>query len=86
MIRKADIVKKQKQDYINSFSSIIKRVEESKHKAITTVNRLLIELYWFTPLDIFAALSSIKFIDMQKNHSYTLIYNVILRGLLGKPL
>lgn len=47
MIRKADIVKKQKQDYKNSLSSIIKRVEESKHKAITTVNRLLIELYWF---------------------------------------
>ncbi|MBC8491831.1 MAG: hypothetical protein H8D42_04655 [Candidatus Marinimicrobia bacterium] len=47
MIRKADIVKKQQQDYKNSLSSIIKRVQESKHKAITTVNRLLIELYWF---------------------------------------
>lgn len=28
-------------------SSIIKKVEKSKHKAITTVNKLLIELYWF---------------------------------------
>jgi len=85
-MRKADIVKKQTQDYKSSLSSIIKKVEESKHKAITTVNRLLIELYWFTPLDIFTALSSIKFIDMQKNHSYTPIYNVILRGLSAKQL
>lgn len=44
---KTDIVKKQTQDYEKSLSSIVKRVEESKHKAITTVNKLLIELYWF---------------------------------------
>ena len=44
---KTDIVKKQTQDYEKSLSSIIKRVEESKHKAITTVNQLLIELYRF---------------------------------------
>jgi len=46
-MRETDIVKKQTQDYENSLSSILKKVEESKHKAITTVNRLLIELYWF---------------------------------------
>ena len=40
-------IKKQTQDYEESLSSIIKKVEESKHKAITTVNKLLIELYWF---------------------------------------
>lgn len=38
---------KQTQDYKKSFSSIVRRIEESKHKAITTVNKLLIELYWF---------------------------------------
>jgi len=42
-----DILKKQQQDYEKSLSSIIKKVEESKHKAITTVNKLLIELYWY---------------------------------------
>ena len=41
------IVKKQSRDYTQSLSSIIKRIEESKHKAITTVNKLLIDLYWF---------------------------------------
>ena len=46
-MRKTDIVKKQTQDYEKSLSSILKKVEESKHKAITVVNRLLIELYWF---------------------------------------
>lgn len=46
-MKKVNIIKKQTQDYENSLSSIIKRVEESKHKAITTVNKLLIELYWF---------------------------------------
>jgi len=38
---------KQSYDYQKSLSSIIKKVEENKHKAITTVNKLLIELYWF---------------------------------------
>ncbi|ODS35559.1 hypothetical protein BEH94_11850 [Candidatus Altiarchaeales archaeon WOR_SM1_SCG] len=37
----------QEQDYKKSLSSIIKKVEDSKHRAITTVNKLLIELYWF---------------------------------------
>ncbi len=46
-MRKTDIIKKQGQDYEKSLSSIIKKVEESKHRAITTVNKLLIELYWF---------------------------------------
>jgi len=46
-MRKTDIVKKQTQDYEKSLSSIINKVEESKYKAITTVNILLIELYWF---------------------------------------
>jgi len=46
-MREADIVKKQTQDYKKSLSSIMKKVEESKHKAITTVNKLLIGLYWF---------------------------------------
>ncbi|MCL0097778.1 DUF1016 N-terminal domain-containing protein, partial [Dehalococcoidia bacterium] len=45
-MRKIDL-EKQTQDYEKSLSSIIKRVEESKHRAITTVNKLLIELYWF---------------------------------------
>ena len=44
---KMDISRKQQQDYEKSLSSIIKKVEESKHKAITTVNKLLIELYWY---------------------------------------
>jgi predicted nuclease of restriction endonuclease-like (RecB) superfamily len=42
-----DVIKKQTQDYEKSLASIIQKVEESKHKAITTVNKLLIELYWF---------------------------------------
>ena len=46
-MRTENIIKKQTQDYKNSLSSIVKKVEESKHKAITTVNKLLIELYWF---------------------------------------
>ena len=37
----------QEQDYKKSLSSIVKKVEDSKHQAITTVNKLLIELYWF---------------------------------------
>lgn len=41
------IIKKQSQDYTRSLSSIIRRIETSKHQAITTVNKLLIELYWF---------------------------------------
>ena len=41
------MIEKQRQDYEKSLSSIVKKVEESKHKAITTVNQLLIELYWF---------------------------------------
>lgn len=46
-MRKTDIMEKQTLDYEKSLSSIIGKVEESKHKAITTVNKLLIELYWF---------------------------------------
>jgi len=46
MVKKS-IVKKQTQDYDKSLSSIVEKIEESKHKAITTVNELLIELYWF---------------------------------------
>ncbi len=46
-MKKVNIVKKQTQDYEKSLSSILKKVEESKHRAITTVNKLLIELYWF---------------------------------------
>lgn len=46
-MKKVNIVKKQTQDYEKSLSSIIKKVEQSKHRAITTVNKLLIELYWF---------------------------------------
>lgn len=46
-MRKTDIVQMQSQDYKKSLSFIIKKVEESKHKAITTVNKLLIEVYWF---------------------------------------
>jgi len=42
-----NITKKQTIDYEKSLSIIIKKVEESKHKAITTVNKLLIDLYWF---------------------------------------
>jgi len=45
-MRKIDL-KKQTQDYKESLSSVIKKIEESKHQAITTVNKLLIELYWF---------------------------------------
>ncbi len=46
-MRKTGVVKKQNQDYEKSLSSIIKKIEESKHRAITTVNTLLIELYRF---------------------------------------
>ena len=42
-----DSKKTLEQDYQKLLSSVIKRVEESKRKAITTANRLLIELYWF---------------------------------------
>ena len=41
------VTKTQSKNYEKSLSGIIKKVEESKHKAITTVNKLLIELYWF---------------------------------------
>jgi Uncharacterized conserved protein len=44
---KTGIAKKQTHDYEKSLSSIVMKVEESKHRAITTVNRLLIDLYWF---------------------------------------
>ncbi|MEK9149082.1 MAG: PDDEXK nuclease domain-containing protein [Candidatus Desantisbacteria bacterium] len=46
-MKKPEIEKEQIQNYEKSLSSVIKKVEESKHKAITTVNKLLIELYWF---------------------------------------
>ncbi len=46
-MRKTDIVKRQKGDYEKSLSSIIGKIEESKHRAITTVNKLLMERYWF---------------------------------------
>ncbi len=46
-MKKTDSKKRQTHDYEKSLFSIIKRVEDSKHKAITTVNKLLIELYWF---------------------------------------
>lgn len=46
-MKKTGIIKKQTQDYEKSLSSIIKKIEESKHRAITAVNTLLIELYWF---------------------------------------
>jgi predicted nuclease of restriction endonuclease-like (RecB) superfamily len=49
---KTDIIKKQSQDYTKSLSSIIKRIEESKHKALTSVNKLLIELYRFIGVTI----------------------------------
>jgi len=42
-----EITRVQEQDYEKSLSFIIKKVEDSKHKAITKVNKLLIELYWF---------------------------------------
>jgi len=41
------VTKTQQKNYEKSLSEIIKKVEESKHKAITTVNKLLIELHWF---------------------------------------
>lgn len=41
------VTKIQGESYEKSLSEIIRKVEESKHKAITTVNKLLIELYWF---------------------------------------
>jgi predicted nuclease of restriction endonuclease-like (RecB) superfamily len=41
------VIENQKHDYEKSLSSIVKKVEESKHQAITTVNKLLIDLYWF---------------------------------------
>lgn len=44
---KTDIVRRQSRDYDKSLSSIFHKIEVSKHKAITTANRLLIELYWF---------------------------------------
>lgn len=41
------VVKSKRHDYEKSLSAVIKKIEESKHKAITTVNKLLIDLYWF---------------------------------------
>jgi predicted nuclease of restriction endonuclease-like (RecB) superfamily len=46
-MKKSAILNKQTTDYQKSLTSIIRQVEASKHKAITTVNKLLIELYWF---------------------------------------
>lgn len=46
-MKKNEIEKTQTNDYTKSLASIIKKVEESKHKAITAVNKLLIDLYWF---------------------------------------
>ncbi|MBI2966403.1 MAG: DUF1016 domain-containing protein [Bacteroidetes bacterium] len=46
-MKKTKIIKSQNYDYSKSLSSVIRRIEESKRKAITTVNKLLIELYWF---------------------------------------
>ena len=46
-MKKVDIVKKQTRDYEKSLSLIVKKFEESKHKAITIVNKFLIEPYWF---------------------------------------
>jgi predicted nuclease of restriction endonuclease-like (RecB) superfamily len=43
----SNIKKKQEIDYEKSFSFIVGKIEDSKHKAITTVNKLLIEVYWF---------------------------------------
>lgn len=42
-----DIIKKQTEDYEKSFSLIIKKFEENKHQAITAVNKLLVDIYWF---------------------------------------
>ncbi len=41
------VTKKQTQDYEKSLSLVIKEIEASRHKAITTVNKLLINLYGF---------------------------------------
>lgn len=40
-------------DYKRSLSSIITKIETSKQQAITTVNKLLVELYWFIGETIF---------------------------------
>ncbi len=40
------ITKKQTQDYEKSLSTLIKKIDESRNKAITTVNKLLVNLYW----------------------------------------
>ena len=41
------ITKKQTKDYEKSLCLVINEIEENKNKAITTVNRLLINLYGF---------------------------------------
>ncbi|MEW6107854.1 MAG: PDDEXK nuclease domain-containing protein [Nitrospirota bacterium] len=41
------VIKSKKHDYEKSLSDVIKKIEGSKHHAISTVNKLLIELYWF---------------------------------------
>jgi predicted nuclease of restriction endonuclease-like (RecB) superfamily len=46
-MKKTDTLARPIWHYQKSLSSIIKKVEKSKHKAITTVNKFLIELYWF---------------------------------------
>ncbi len=40
------ITKKQTQDYDKSLSTLIKKIDESRNKAITTANKLLVNLYW----------------------------------------
>jgi predicted nuclease of restriction endonuclease-like (RecB) superfamily len=46
-MKKTLVTRRQMHHYEKSLISIIKKVEESKHKALTTVNQLLIELNWF---------------------------------------
>jgi len=41
------ITKQQTQDYEESLSTLIKKIDESRNKAITTANKLLINLYGF---------------------------------------
>ncbi len=40
-------IEKTQADYEKSLTSVIKKIEANKHLAITTVNKLLIEVYWF---------------------------------------
>ncbi len=57
------ITKKQTQDYEKIFPTLIKKIDESKNKAIKTVNKLLVNLYWSIDMTISDLQENVKWGD-----------------------